>query len=78
MRLDESQTVSLLPPGIAKMEERKRPATHSHDEGAPPLKRHATSVNGGPKADRDSDMPWKDDLEVCLVLSNFSDMPGMA
>ncbi|KAI9851410.1 MAG: E3 ubiquitin-protein ligase bre1 [Thelocarpon superellum] len=46
------------------MEDRKRPATHNHDDAAaPPLKRHASSVNGASKAERDAEMPWKDDLE---------------
>jgi len=40
------------------MEDRKRSAG---DDLAPPTKRQA--VNG--KASADSDMPWKDDLEVC-------------
>ncbi|SLM39011.1 e3 ubiquitin-protein ligase bre1 [Lasallia pustulata] len=44
------------------MEERKRPASYDHDDSAPPLKRQATSVNGGSKGHPD-DMPWKDELE---------------
>ncbi|KAI9817298.1 MAG: E3 ubiquitin-protein ligase bre1 [Thelocarpon impressellum] len=46
------------------MEERKRPSTHGHDDAAaPPLKRHAVAVNGGPKADPQVDVPWKEELE---------------
>ncbi|KAG8532098.1 uncharacterized protein KY384_003735 [Bacidia gigantensis] len=45
------------------MEERKRPATHDHDDTLPPHKKQATSVNGGSKGHVDADMPWKDDLE---------------
>ncbi|KAI9799685.1 MAG: hypothetical protein M1825_004420 [Sarcosagium campestre] len=45
------------------MEDRKRPASHAHDESGPPLKRHASTVNGTGKVDRDAEMPWKDDLE---------------
>jgi hypothetical protein len=45
------------------MEDRKRPAADSNDS-APPLKKQATSVNGGSKPHPDTDMPWKDDLEV--------------
>ncbi|MCJ1427487.1 E3 ubiquitin-protein ligase bre1 [Sticta canariensis] len=45
------------------MEERKRPASHDHDDSAPPLKKQATTVNGNGKAHVDAEMPWKDDLE---------------
>ncbi|KAJ5566858.1 hypothetical protein N7535_006164 [Penicillium sp. DV-2018c] len=48
--------------GLVKMEDRKRPAAESSDSG-PPLKKHATGVNGGTKTHPDADMPWKDDLE---------------
>jgi E3 ubiquitin-protein ligase BRE1 len=44
------------------MEDRKRPAADNNDS-APPLKKQATSVNGGSKPHPDADMPWKDDLE---------------
>ncbi|KAJ5441480.1 E3 ubiquitin ligase BRE1 [Penicillium cf. griseofulvum] len=49
-------------PGLVKMEDRKRPAADSNDS-APPLKKQATSANGGSKPHPDTDMPWKDDLE---------------
>lgn len=49
---------------FAKMEDRKRPAAEN-DESAPPLKKQATTVNGGSKPHPDADMPWRDDLEVC-------------
>ncbi|KAL4801358.1 BRE1 E3 ubiquitin ligase-domain-containing protein [Aspergillus unguis] len=49
--------------GFVKMEDRKRAATHDNNDSAPPLKRQATSVNGGTKPHPDADMPWKDDLE---------------
>ncbi|CAG7957473.1 unnamed protein product [Penicillium nalgiovense] len=48
--------------GLVKMEDRKRPAVDNNDS-APPLKKQATSVNGGSKPHPDADMPWKDDLE---------------
>ncbi|CAG8896496.1 unnamed protein product [Penicillium egyptiacum] len=48
--------------GLVKMEDRKRPAADNNDS-APPLKKQATSVNGGSKPHPDADMPWKDDLE---------------
>ncbi|KAJ5734754.1 hypothetical protein N7533_013157 [Penicillium manginii] len=48
--------------GLVKMEDRKRPAADSNDS-APPLKKQATTVNGGSKPHPDADMPWKDDLE---------------
>ncbi|OJJ04682.1 hypothetical protein ASPVEDRAFT_86065 [Aspergillus versicolor CBS 583.65] len=49
--------------GFVKMEDRKRAATYDNNESAPPLKKQATSVNGGNKPHPDADMPWKDDLE---------------
>ena len=49
--------------GLIKMEDRKRPAA-DHNDSAPPLKKQATTVNGGSKPHPDADMPWKDDLEV--------------
>jgi E3 ubiquitin-protein ligase BRE1 len=57
-----ASTVAPLPSTIVKMEDRKRPAGQNVDDLAPPTKRQA--VNGGSKASADSDMPWKDDLEV--------------
>ncbi|KAJ5341677.1 hypothetical protein N7541_010801 [Penicillium brevicompactum] len=48
--------------GLVKMEDRKRPAAESNDS-APPLKKQATTANGGSKPHPDADMPWKDDLE---------------
>ena len=64
MPLVQSQVVSLPSPDLIKMEERKRPANHGHDDSAPPLKKQATSINGAAKAHVDADMPWKDELEV--------------
>lgn len=52
--------------GLVKMEDRKRPAADNNDS-APPLKKQATTVNGGSKPHPDADMPWKDDLEVGRV-----------
>lgn len=52
-------------PVLVKMEDRKRPATDNNDS-APPLKKQATTVNGSTKPHPDTDMPWKDDLEVSL------------
>ncbi|OGE51280.1 hypothetical protein PENARI_c014G09544 [Penicillium arizonense] len=43
------------------MEDRKRPA--ADNDSAPPLKKQATTANGGSKPHPDADMPWKDDLE---------------
>lgn len=57
-------TVVSSEPGLVKMEDRKRPAADNNDS-APPLKKQATTVNGGAKPHPDADMPWKDDLEVC-------------
>lgn len=54
--------------GLIKMEDRKRPAA-DHNDSAPPLKKQATTVNGGSKPHPDADMPWKDDLEVCFGSS---------
>ena len=60
--------VALSSSGLVKMEERKRPASHDHDGSAPPLKKQATSINGTGKAHVDAEMPWKDDLEVSLMI----------
>lgn len=68
MPLVEALSVSLSSAGLVKMEERKRPAAYDHDDSAPPLKRQATSVNGGGKGHSD-DMPWKDELEVSPAIS---------
>ncbi|PGH03259.1 hypothetical protein AJ80_08725 [Polytolypa hystricis UAMH7299] len=48
---------------VVKMEDRKRPASYDSNESAPPLKKQATSLNGGGKPHPDADMPWRDDLE---------------
>lgn len=64
MTLIQSRAVSLSSSDLIKMEERKRPASHDHDNTEPPFKRQATSVNGAPKGHIDADMPWKNDLEV--------------
>ncbi|KAL3432170.1 BRE1 E3 ubiquitin ligase-domain-containing protein [Aspergillus tetrazonus] len=58
----EASPVAPPESGFVKMEDRKRAATHENDSG-PPLKKQATSVNGGNKPHPDADMPWKDDLE---------------
>ncbi|KAL4776132.1 BRE1 E3 ubiquitin ligase-domain-containing protein [Aspergillus nidulans var. acristatus] len=58
----EASPVAPPESGFVKMEDRKRAATHENDS-APPLKKQATSVNGGNKPHPDADMPWKDDLE---------------
>ena len=72
MPLVQSRVVSLSSQDLIKMEERKRPATHDHDDSAPPLKKQATTVNGASKPHVDADMPWKDDLEVSLQLNSSS------
>ncbi|KAL4918044.1 BRE1 E3 ubiquitin ligase-domain-containing protein [Aspergillus aurantiobrunneus] len=59
----EASPVAPPEPGFVKMEDRKRAATHDNNDSAPPLKKQATSVNGGNKPHPDADMPWKDDLE---------------
>ncbi|KAL5334802.1 hypothetical protein BJX70DRAFT_347764 [Aspergillus crustosus] len=59
----EASPVAPPESGFVKMEDRKRAATHDNNDSAPPLKRQATSVNGGSKPHPDADMPWKDDLE---------------
>lgn len=70
MPATEASPVVCSESAIVKMEDRKRPATHDHNDSAPPLKKQATSVNGGSKPHPDADMPWKDDLEVsCQPLS---------
>lgn len=65
----EASTVPLAESGlVVKMEDRKRPAACDPNESTPPLKKQATSLNGGAKPHPDSDMPWKDDLEVSISL----------
>ncbi|KAI9036062.1 E3 ubiquitin-protein ligase BRE1 [Aspergillus affinis] len=59
----EASPVASPESGFVKMEDRKRAATYENNESAPPLKKQATSVNGGGKPHPDADMPWKDDLE---------------
>ena len=45
------------------MEDRKRPSSYEIDSVMPPLKKHASNVNGtGKNADNDSS--WDKDLEV--------------
>ncbi|RAQ60634.1 E3 ubiquitin-protein ligase bre1 [Aspergillus flavus] len=63
MPVAEASPVASSEPGFVKMEDRKRAATSDHNDSAPPLKKQATSVNGGSKPHPDADMPWKDDLE---------------
>ena len=67
MTLVRDQPVSLSSSGLVKMDERKRPATHDHEDSAPPSKKQAMSVNGAGKPHIDAEMPWKDDLEVSLT-----------
>lgn len=62
--VEASPGVSSESAGLVKMEDRKRSATYDHNDAAPPLKKQATTVNGGSKPHPDADMPWKDDLEV--------------
>lgn len=63
----EPTSVASSESDFVKMEDRKRGATYDHNDSAPPLKKQATSVNGGGKPHPDADMPWKDDLEVSLT-----------
>ncbi|OJJ97302.1 hypothetical protein ASPACDRAFT_54037 [Aspergillus aculeatus ATCC 16872] len=59
----EASPVASSNSGFVTMEDRKRAAAYDHNDSAPPLKKQATSVNGGSKPHPDADMPWKDDLE---------------
>ena len=63
MTLVESRTVS-LPPGLVKMEERKRPASNEDADTIPPPKRQATTKESRNSKGQDADMPGRDDLEV--------------
>ena len=56
---------------LVKMEERKRPI-YDQNDSAPPLKKQATAPNGASKPHVDSEMPWKDDLEVSSILISAS------
>ena len=71
MTLVEARPLPLSASGIVKMEERKRPASHDHEDAGPPHKRQVTAVNGGSKGHQDTDMPGKDELEVSLALFGF-------
>ena len=59
--------LSLGQSSLVKMEERKRPIPYDQHDSAPPLKRQATAPNGASKPHPDTDMPWKDDLEVSPI-----------
>lgn len=52
---------------LVKMEERKRPISYDQNDPAPVSKRQATAPNGASKPHVDSDLPWKDDLEVSSI-----------
>ncbi|OQD86169.1 hypothetical protein PENANT_c008G00661 [Penicillium antarcticum] len=54
------------------MEDRKRPA--ADNDSAPPLKKQATTANGGSKPHPDADMPWKDELEKFQKEAIFRQM----
>jgi E3 ubiquitin-protein ligase BRE1 len=61
----EASPVPLTESGlVVKMEDRKRPASYDPNDSTPPSKKQATSLNGSGKPHPDTDMPWKDDLEV--------------
>lgn len=69
----ESSVVPVTESGlVVKMEDRKRPAIPDPSDSTPPLKKQATSVNGGGKPHPDTDMPWRDDLEVRSILTKDS------
>lgn len=70
MTLVRDRLVSLSSSGPLKMDERKRPAAHDHEDSAPPSKKQATFVNGAGKPHIDAEMPWKDDLEVSITKKN--------
>lgn len=70
MTLVRDRLVSLSSSGLMKMDERKRPAAHDHEDSGLPSKKQVMSVNGAGKAHIDAEMPWRDDLEV-----SFSDQP---
>jgi len=63
MRVVDASPFPLTDAGLVKMEDRKRPASYDYNDSAPPLKKQATSINGGSKSHSDADMPWKDDIE---------------
>lgn len=75
MRVVDASPFPLTDAGLVKMEDRKRPASYDYNDSAPPLKKQATSINGGSKSHSDADMPWKDDIEVSF-LHPISLYPG--
>lgn len=64
MTFIEARSVLLPSSTLLKMEERKRPASYDTEDVAPPLKKHASNLNGSTKRHDDSDLPGKDELEV--------------
>jgi hypothetical protein len=69
MRLVEPLSVAHLSANIITMEDRKRAAPQDLDEGAPPLKRQATTVNGG--AEGTEDMPYTLEVLVSDLVLHF-------
>ena len=90
MTVAEAVPIPLTETGLVKMEDRKRPAPYDPGDSAPPSKRVATAANGASKTNVDSDLPYKDELEVslsphstlsqpdCPVLNSGSSVPGSA
>jgi E3 ubiquitin-protein ligase BRE1 len=70
MRL-ETRTVAAPSLDAVKMEDRKRP---SADDSAPPAKRQALTVNGA-RSHPDTDLPWKDDIEVRISRPLHARLP---
>lgn len=71
MTLIQSRAVSFSS-GLIKMEERKRPVSHDHNDSGPPTKKQAISMNGTSKSHVDVDMPWQDDLEASPPITHAS------
>ena len=64
--------IAVPSPLLGKMDDKKRPAAAGDDAQAPPRKKLVTDASGKSKVDRDADMPWKDDLEVCWTARGIA------
>ena len=65
MSLVQPQPGVYLSADMVTAEEKKRPASTEYDNAGPPLKKQATAMNGATRPHPDTDMPWKENLEVC-------------
>lgn len=58
--------------GLFQMEDRKRPSPYDQQDLGPPTKKVAMNANGAIKKERDTDMPWQNDLEVGVETARLN------